>query len=67
MEKQFFLRKTKYMHNIRAVLEHGFRAAFCCLCVNGMDFDQVTVKVVNSNDFIVTGGESGENSLFAKI
>lgn len=36
------------MHNIRAVLEHGFRAAFCCFCVNGMDFDQVTVKVVNS-------------------
>ena len=55
------------MHNIRAVLEYGFRAAFCRFCVNGMDFDQVTVKVVNSNDFIVTGGESGENSLFAKI
>ena len=51
------------MHNIRAVLEHGFRAAFCRFCVNGMDFDQVTVKVVNSNDFVVTGGESGGKQL----
>ena len=37
------------MHNIRAVLEHGFRAAFCRFCVKC--------------DFIVMGRESGENSL----
>ena len=52
------------MHNIRAVLEHGFRAAFCRFCVNELYFTKVNLKDLTINNFILKVGKMEEKTCY---